>query len=106
MEISTFLSLFCEPKTAQKNLKKKVTLILDPVFVSHHCIYSCLKIIGKVQLTVTKYLLTEYVNTAFCPNLVTVVKDDSFCLGSACSLARDFFFHLFINWLILSFTEA
>lgn len=48
MEISTFLSLFCEPKTAQKNLKKKVTLILDPVFVSHHCIYSCLKIIGKV----------------------------------------------------------
>lgn len=42
----------------------------------------------------------------FCPNPITIIKEDSFCLGSACSLAIDVLFHLFINWLVPSFTEA
>lgn len=45
-------------------------------------------------------------NIAFCPNPIEIIKEDSFSLGSACGLATDSLFHLFINWLIYSFTGA
>lgn len=45
-------------------------------------------------------------NIMFCPNPIEIMKEDPFCLGSACGLATDSLFHLFINWLIHSLTEA
>lgn len=45
-------------------------------------------------------------NITFCPNPIKIIKEGSYCLGSACGLATDSLFHLFVNWLIYSFTEA
>ena len=49
--------------------------------------------------------MTGYMNM-FYPNPSMRIKEDSFRLGSACSLVVDLLFHLLINWLIRSFTEA